>query len=74
MSRIVLELTHNQAEEWIRDLGRAIVLLDLAQKRIEDAKQRSYYLVQTLRLQEMIDAMDDAAILTDWADRQEARR
>jgi hypothetical protein len=61
MSRITLELTPAQAEEWIRDLGRAIVLLDVAMKKTDDPLQKHAYVVQTLRLRDMCEALDDAA-------------
>lgn len=60
MSRIVLELTPRQADEMIRDLGRAIVLLDVAMKRTVEPKQRGVYIAQTLRLQDWCDVLDDA--------------
>jgi hypothetical protein len=57
---ITLELTHAQAEIVIRDLGRAIVLLDRAAKRSEDPLEKALCLEQTNRLQDLAEDLDSA--------------
>ena len=55
---ITLTLTPAQAEDVIRDLGRAIVLLDRAGKRAADPLEKRACVEQTNALQDLVEDLD----------------
>jgi len=59
---IVFEMGHDQAEELIRDLGRAIVLLDRASVDSGDPLHRHACLQQSHRLWAFAKDLEDVAM------------